>query len=160
MEKTIVTPRLILRPATAAELRRLRQDATDPEYVQVYGDMLAAMDRWPGREEWCVDWRIRLRDGAEIGGAGFKAPPEAGMPPCAPGEVEIGYEIDLPWRGKGYATEAVGALTQWALRRTGVVGVIAQAHPDNCASHRVLMKNGFIHDGDAPEGWLFRWMGR
>ena len=51
------------------------------------------------------------------------------------------------FRGRGFATEAVRALCQWALSRPGVQAVEAETEPGNAASQHVLQKNGFLPMG-------------
>jgi RimJ/RimL family protein N-acetyltransferase len=87
---------------------------------------------------WLTYWIIVLdEDGFGAGMAGFK-----GIPNEA-GEVEIGYGIDPAYQGRGYMTEAVGALIGWAFQEERCRSVIA---PDteraNVASNKVLSKVG------------------
>ncbi len=90
-----------------------------------------------------------------IGNGGFKGPPD----PL--GQVEIGYEVLDPFRGRGYATEAVRAMVRWALDLADVDTVVAECLPDNVASQRVLSKAGFVEIGDGLEEGtrLWRWRG-
>ena len=62
----------------------------------------------------------------------------------APGEVNIGYNVFAPFRGKGYATRAVLLLLE-RVRDEGRydVGVVSIAH-GNRASTRVAAKAGFV----------------
>jgi RimJ/RimL family protein N-acetyltransferase len=79
-------------------------------------------------------------DGAEeatvIGDIGFHTAPLVGS-------VEIGYGIVPIHRGHGYVTEAVTAVTAWALGQPGVTEVRAETDPDNVASQNVLIRAGF-----------------
>ena len=68
---------------------------------------------------------------------GFKGPPIDG------GRVEIGYGTMPHMQGKGYMTEAVQALLQWAASRTDINIVLAETHTSNLPSIRVVEKNGF-----------------
>ncbi|MBE7172441.1 MAG: GNAT family N-acetyltransferase [Williamsia sp.] len=68
---------------------------------------------------------------------GFKGPPNAR------GEIEIGYGTQAHQRGKGYMTEAVGAMVAWAAAQPAVKAVLAETHNSNLASMRVVEKNGF-----------------
>lgn len=75
------------------------------------------------------------------------------------GEQQIGYGLTPEARGRGYATEAVGALVAH-LHAAGVVTVTAQTATSNPASSRVLQKLGFrlIGSGHSEEdGPLSRW---
>lgn len=81
-------------------------------------------------------WAICLEDGTYIGHCEMKQSVNT-----KPGELEIVYFFLPAYWGKGYATELVKALTDYAasLQRT----VIATVHPANAASARVLEKAGF-----------------
>ncbi|GAA0509957.1 GNAT family protein [Deinococcus depolymerans] len=64
------------------------------------------------------------------------------------GEQEIGYGLTPEARGRGYATEGVGALVTH-LHGTGVTTVTAQTAITNPASGRVLQRTGFRLVGTA-----------
>lgn len=66
--------------------------------------------------------------------------------------VELGYLLRRSFWGKGYMTEALSAVADWALGQFDVFRVWAYVDTDNVASHRVLEKAGF-----ALEGSLHRW---
>ncbi|MDD4851175.1 MAG: GNAT family N-acetyltransferase [Gemmiger sp.] len=147
---TVESARLTLRPYTLGEMEGVMAAEADPEMRQAYAEMLAAMRALPGREEWGAEWQVALRDGlVTIGGIGFKGPPDAA------GRVELGYGIDLPYQGNGYATEAVQALVNWCWQQPGVAQVLAQTEPGNATSQRVLAKCGFVRDGNGEEGPMF-----
>ena len=66
--------------------------------------------------------------------------------------AEIGYGVRGDERGKGYASEALGALARWALARWalavgGVQRAWLTANTDNVASVRVAEKAGFRREG-------------
>lgn len=64
--------------------------------------------------------------------------------PGASGEVEIGYGLAAPYRGEGYATEAVRAMCRWLVTETGAPRIVAvDVLVENLASRRVLEKVGF-----------------
>src|SRR5262249_26553664 len=54
------------------------------------------------------------------------------------GQAMIGYDLDRPWRGRGYASRAVRLLTAWTFERTGIVRLLAGTAPDNVPTQRVL----------------------
>jgi len=141
--------RLIISPKSPDEMRKIIQDETDDEMKQAYTEMLELMLRLPGRTYWASDWTVRLKQGESIGGIGFKGPPDSD------GRVEIGYGIFEAYRRCGYASEAVGAMLNWAFAQPGVRCVCAQTEEDNSISQRVLLKNGFIRNGFGNEGPLF-----
>ena len=82
---------------------------------------------------------VRREDDRVIGEIGFVSPPRRGV-------VMIGYAIVPSARRRGYATEAIGALTAWSLAQPDVDHVRAQTLPDNEASIRALLRAGFEED--------------
>ncbi len=67
-------------------------------------------------------------------------------------KVLIAYHLARYEWGRGYATEAVRALIDWALDQPQVVRIWTVVDVDNAASIRVLEKLGMIR-----EGLLKRW---
>jgi len=77
----------------------------------------------------------------------------------------IGYCFDGPAWGKGYATEAVGAMLQWAYRELDLNRVEAELDTRNAASARVLEKLGFereglrredcVVSGEVSDSWIY-----
>lgn len=61
----------------------------------------------------------------------------------------IGYWIGQDHAGKGYASAAVEASVSFAFNRLALHRVEAACVPDNFASQRVLMKQGFQLEGQA-----------
>lgn len=72
-----------------------------------------------------------------IGSVGFHAPP-AGTPPW----VEIGYHVEPHFRRRGYATEAVRAMLDWAAEQ-GINRFRASVAPTNAASLATIAGFGF-----------------
>ena len=60
---------------------------------------------------------------------------------------ELGYWLGRPYWGRGYATEAVSALLQWARDARDLRAVASGHFDDNPASGRVLDKAGFLYTG-------------
>lgn len=63
------------------------------------------------------------------------------------GSAEIGYGVRSDERGKGYASEALGALARWVLTDGGIQRAWLTANTDNVASVRVAEKAGFHREG-------------
>lgn len=59
----------------------------------------------------------------------------------------IGYCLDEPVWGQGYATETVRAMLQWAYATLDLNRVEAELDTRNAASARVLEKLGFVREG-------------
>jgi RimJ/RimL family protein N-acetyltransferase len=98
------------------------------------------------RPEWGMYALVRREDGHALGAMGFHAVPDGA------GRVEIGYDLVEAARGHGYATEALRALSSWALDRPEVRVVVAHVERDNLPSQGVLARAGFTQAAaDDPE---------
>ena len=60
-------------------------------------------------------------------------------------ESEVGFLLDRPFWGKGYATEAALASLRFGFEHFDFDHIIALAHPENLASRRVIEKCGMIY---------------
>ena len=58
-------------------------------------------------------------------------------------EPEIFYELIPDARGRGYATEAVKAVTAWAFEKFSIPFIVGTAATDNVKSQRVLERCGY-----------------
>jgi RimJ/RimL family protein N-acetyltransferase len=83
------------------------------------------------------------RDGAVVGQVAL------GQPPRFP-EVELGWLVYPAHTGKGYATEAVLALRDWAWTDTDLTTLVSYIDPDNAASRALAAKVGAVVDETAP----------
>ena len=91
-------------------------------------------------------WLAILKaDNTIIGDLGFKGAPDD------KGAVEIGYGLLEKYRGKGYATEAVAALVDWAWKQEGIHKIKAETLVDNQESMRVLEKLGMRKVAESEE---------
>ena len=81
-------------------------------------------------------WLVRC-SGRVIGDCGIHAPVDDA------GCVEIGYGLAGPFRGQGFGTEVVLAISDWLLAQPIVSTVRARTQSSNAASRRVLEKAGF-----------------
>lgn len=84
-----------------------------------------------------------------VGDIGFKGKPSEEH------TVEIGYGIIPAAQNKGYATEAVSTLIEWAFASGQVKKIIAECLHDNLASIKVLEKLGMKKIGQ--EGNMIKW---
>jgi [ribosomal protein S5]-alanine N-acetyltransferase len=68
----------------------------------------------------------------------------AGPQLCPPGQapVEVGYRLARPFWGKGYATEAGGALVRYGFETLRLPAICGIAEVRNVGSNRVLAKVG------------------
>lgn len=82
--------------------------------------------------------------GVVIGDCGVHGEPDE------QGEVEIGYGLAAPYRGIGYGTELVIAISEWLLEQSAVAQVCAHTAIDNWASRRALERAGFRLESADP----------
>ena len=136
----IETKRLMIHSASQDEMLRFIEKQTDEILIKAYREMLQGCLEQPHEWDWYAIWFIERKDGSHVGDLCFK-----GLQ--ADGSVEIGYGITEECQGHGYATEAVDAVTAWALKQLGVCRVDAETEPENRASQRVLEKCGFVPSG-------------
>jgi len=80
--------------------------------------------------------------------------------PNEQGEIEIGYGTYQQNQGKGYMTEAVGAMITWAAKQVKVKAVIASTDKTNVASYIVLEKNSFKKVSESKEQFNWRFVVR
>jgi RimJ/RimL family protein N-acetyltransferase len=90
-------------------------------------------------------WAIELA-GAFAGVAELHfAPP--GVTGISTDEIEAGWEIAEPLRGRGLATEAMRTAIDDVWTRAGAAHLVAYIRPENAASQRVAEKLGFTVRG-------------
>jgi RimJ/RimL family protein N-acetyltransferase len=65
--------------------------------------------------------------------------------------AKLGYVLDVPAWGQGFATEAARALLQWSFNTLDLNRVQSETDTRNIASNRVLEKLGFTHEGTLRE---------
>lgn len=82
--------------------------------------------------------------------------------------AEIGYWLAEPFWGRGITTEAVRALTAYAVKRHALTRVFAVPYEWNAASCRVLEKAGYVLEGRLRKSvikagrvvdqWMYAWV--
>jgi RimJ/RimL family protein N-acetyltransferase len=145
---TLTTERLLLRPFTP--------DDAEAHHAQVGGDPRVT---WSGRARTLEDTRERIAEyiaawevddfgmwavveratGELLGHAGLQRLEDTP-------QVEIGYYLGQSAWGRGFASEAGGAVVSHA-DAVGLPEVVAVVRPENAASQRVLAKLGFTQAG-------------
>jgi RimJ/RimL family protein N-acetyltransferase len=103
--------------------------------------LLRYLGHWPlmGYGYWLVEEKASGAFVGEMGLANYRReidPPLGDAP-------EIGWVLAPAHQGKGYATEAVQAILDWAVRELDAEVVVALIHPDNAASLKVAERFGF-----------------
>jgi len=98
----------------------------------------------PAREEWLP--RAIAFDGRMVGHIGFHGPPGVNGPKKA-NALEVGYTVFEPFRRRGYATEAVVAILDWARAEHGVRHFVASVSPGNEPSLALVRRLDFRQTG-------------
>ena len=143
------TPRLHLRKPRREDASLIfAAYAQDPEVSRYLtfrphrdlSDTAEAVDRflenWRAGKSYC--WLIFRRESEELVGA-ISARPDQG--------INLGYLIARPYWRRGFMSEAVAAVTQWAFGQPDVCRVWAVCDMENDASARLLEKSGFHQEG-------------
>jgi RimJ/RimL family protein N-acetyltransferase len=144
----LLTERLRLRRSVPEDAEAISAYRSDPEVNRTQGwartdpasvraDIEEMIARAPGEPGGWVQFSVEERDGGRLVG-------DVGISPAdgEPGVIKVGYTTAPAFQGRGYATEAVGALVAYALGPLGADVVRAYADADNTASIRVAEKVG------------------
>ena len=145
----LVTKRLILISCSVEMLKSLIDNTIDltkligvrvprswpPEELQeaapYFINVLNESPEMLGKLNWFI---VEKPQNIVIGSIGFKTKPDKN------GAIEIGFGIDLSYRRKGYATEAIEELMNWAFLQNDIQKIIAECEVKNKPSIRVLEK--------------------
>jgi len=133
---------LIVRTASFIEMEKLVNDTHDEVLKATYKEMLNESKKHKSDYPFYCMWFITLKNKTHVGEMCFKGIDDNG-------HTELGYGINDEYQGKGYATKAVGLITEWALSNAKVSAVEAEAEESNIASIMVLTKNGFVRTGES-----------
>lgn len=71
------------------------------------------------------------------------------------GEIEIGYGTYDEFQRRGFMTEAVGSMIEWAKQQPDLKAITASTDKTNVASYTILEKNNFEKTGESDE--LYHW---
>lgn len=157
-EDELVTPRLLLRRLTAADVPDLTATAADEitqrrtsvprgyteEHGRFYALMASPQHRISGAG---IVWAVVERESGR-----FVASVDLKSTEWGHRSTEVGY-MTAPWaRGRGYAGEAVLAVARWLFDKQGFQRLQLRAAVSNLASQRVAEKAGFTREGVARNG--------
>ena len=168
----INTARLTMTAATVAIARAEIEDR--PEFARMLG--ASVPDNWPTESAadvlplflgwleaapdavgWFGWYALANVEGSDlpvlVAGGGFLGPPNDGT-------VVIGYSVLPQYQGRGYATEMVIGLVNWATLQAGMERITTETEWANPSSVRVLTKSGFacLGPGEAPDSQRFEFV--
>jgi ribosomal-protein-alanine N-acetyltransferase len=131
----------------------LPEDWGSPSMLKWVGRRLAQVEDDPPAAPWLMRLLVRRDDARVVGHITFHAPPDPA------GRAELGYAVYVPYRRRGYATEAAVAMMAWATAR-GARRFVLSISPDNAPSLALAARLGFVRTGtqiDEEDGeeWVF-----
>lgn len=146
-----------LNDSDAPEVFRLRSDEERMKYIPrpilKEEEQALAMIQFMNQkidENTDINWAVCEKEtGKFIGFMGFyRTEPENYR-------TEIGYMVLPEFEGKGYVTEAIGTMLDYAFNSIGFHSINAVIDPDNMGSEKVLLKNGFKKEAHFKENEYF-----
>ena len=153
MIPTLVSPRLVLRPARAEDADALHAHYRDPDAMRYWShaphtdpaQTRATIEGAIRAQTWRL-WAVTLAgDDAAIG--------TLAVGEHRPGVVQIGYSLLRAHGGRGLAREAVVAVLDWLFGAEGLRRVFADIDPDNAPSRRLVEALGFTLEGVLRAEW-------
>ncbi|MFI8517325.1 GNAT family N-acetyltransferase [Streptomyces sp. NPDC085481] len=148
---TLTTDRLRLRPFVPEDAEAVHAACQDPDiqrwttvpspYVRADAELFVTRivpDGW--RQDGEYSFAVEPLEGGPLLAA-------AGLHARGQGIREVGFWLGKEHRGRGYMTEAVGALAHWAFTALGVHRLLWRAEVGNTASRAVAERAGFTLEG-------------
>jgi RimJ/RimL family protein N-acetyltransferase len=138
------TKRLVLREWRASDFDFFAALYGDPDVAKYVGGVMERNDAWRALSSAIGHWALRgygtwaverKEDGKLVGRVGLINP--EGWP-----GLEVGWTLDKPYWGKGYASEAAEAALSFAFLTQKVDRMISCIDPDNVASQAVARRVG------------------
>lgn len=146
-----------LKDSDAPEVFKLRSNPERMKYIprpllQNEGEALAMIQMMNSKidENTDINWGVCLKNSDTI--IGFMGFYRVQLDSY---RTEIGYMILPEYDGKGYVSEAITTMLDFAFNTVGFHSVDAVIDPDNLGSEKVLLKNGFRKEAHFLENEYF-----
>jgi RimJ/RimL family protein N-acetyltransferase len=150
MTPVLLTQRLLLRPFEHEDAPALALLLNDPSvatgicsaplpFTTLHASARILMLRAREMAGKDIAWAVEDTDGHLIG--------TLGLSETATLSKRLGYAYAREHWGKGYGTEALTAVMEWASRHLSDTHIYAEVFHDNPASARILAKAGFVETG-------------
>ncbi len=118
--------------------------AKEPTTVEQEREILRTVEKRYADEDY-YNWLITLQDGTVIGAINLRAGEDDES-------LEFNYAIDGRHWNRGYMTEALGAVRDFAVSELQVRLFFGGCAVENAASKHVMEKCGLHHEGTIPDG--------
>ena len=153
---TLHTARLLMRPFTEADTDAIFTLHSNPVVLRYW-------DRPPWKQRAQAERFIAICPQMEQEGSGARLAIERAADGVFIGtinlfnwnpdyrSIKLGYCLDIGAWGQGFATEAARALLEWGFGTLDLNRVQAETDTRNTASHNVLEKLMFVHEGTLRE---------
>ena len=123
-------------------MRYIRPAKTREECDVFLKEIIASAEANPGMGRWAA---LEKENGIFIGSFAI-------IPIENTEDIQLGYALLKENWGKGFASELTKAGLEYYFSTTSADKIYALAEIPNTASHRVLLKNGFVPVGTKKEG--------
>jgi [ribosomal protein S5]-alanine N-acetyltransferase len=152
LQPTLETKRLILRPFTLQDAPVVHdlvsaREIADTTLAIPHPYEQGMAEAWIGSQQKGFDegnsvhFAITVRESSQlVGSIGLQIHPIHSY-------AEMGYWVGVPYWGRGYCTEAVGAVIEYGFEEKGLNRIFAVHFKRNPASGRVMQKNGMVYEG-------------
>jgi [ribosomal protein S5]-alanine N-acetyltransferase len=147
---TLATARLVLYPSGQTEAARAFEIQSNWNVTRMlrmasWPPDRQAIDAWFAEHagEWIAGRAYRFAIGLQGSMIGL-----VDVDGISDGSGELGYWIDEPFWGRGYAFEAASALVRFAFEEVGLERLLSGHAEDNPASGKILRRLGFEHVRD------------
>lgn len=152
MISVIKTPRLLLRKMSISDTDELFSIWSDPEVtkymnienfykIEQVQEMIKLFEKLSEENEAIRYSIIELESNKIIGTCGFN------FFDANNSKVEIGYDLNKCFWGKGYAKEAITYLIGYAFNDLGINRIEAKIEPQNLSSITLIEKLNFTYEG-------------
>jgi RimJ/RimL family protein N-acetyltransferase len=168
LDRLLVTARTVLAPLTVDDADEMADVLADPALYTFTGGAPPERDALrrryaalvggrsaDGTEEW-FNWVVRLHGGRGPEGRGPAVGYVQATLTDGGSRAEVAWVVGTRWQGRGYASEAAGALVA-ALVAGGATTVAACVHPAHRASEGVARRCGLVPTGETDEDGEQRW---
>jgi [ribosomal protein S5]-alanine N-acetyltransferase len=156
---TLHTARLLLRPFTEADTDAIFSLLSNPRVLR-YWDAPPWKD-WAQADRFIARCKQAAEQGSGVPLAIVRSTDGMFIGWCSLQNVDsdyrsalLGYCLDEPAWGQGFATEAASTLLEWAFNTLDLIRVQSEADTRNAASDRVLEKLGFMREGTLRENCI------